>query len=69
MPTEDRDGVRYYGCWAGNPRGQREDETRCIMPARRIGWQLYQCSRKRGHGPNGEYCWQHARKARAQEGE
>ena len=25
------------------------------------GWQLHQCSRKPGHGPEGLYCKQHAK--------
>jgi hypothetical protein len=46
-----------------NPKGTPEDKTRCIEtvnPAQY--WHLYQCSRKRGYGPNGEYCKQHAKK-------
>lgn len=27
------------------------------------GWHPHQCSRKRGHGPNGEFCKQHAKMA------
>ena len=51
---------RTYGNWAGNPKGQSENKTRCVEEiwSRYIS---YQCSRKRGHGPNGEYCKQHAK--------
>lgn len=54
---------RRYGQWAGNPNGIAEDDTRCreeVWP--RDGWMPYQCRRKRGHGPKGEFCKQHARR-------
>jgi len=39
------------------------DETRCIASvADHTGYHFYQCSRKRGHGPNGKYCKQHAKR-------
>lgn len=37
---------------------QPEDKTRCVEE---VSGQ-HQCSRKRGHGPGGEYCRQHAAK-------
>jgi len=55
---KEREGKRYYGCWAGNPEGRAEDPKLCIESV----WskdrfsQESQCSRKRGHGPNGLYC-------------
>lgn len=53
---------RRYGKWAGNPNGTPEDETRCIQDVsnrdRSMGF--HQCYRKRGHGPDGLYCFQHA---------
>ena len=55
-------GERRYGVWAGCPKGQQEDPTRCIeeiWPSG--GWITYQCSRKRGHGPDGLHCKQHAK--------
>lgn len=52
---------RVYGQWAGNERGTPEDTTRCIEEVRPM-WVSYQCTRKRGHGPNGLYCKQHAKK-------
>ena len=54
--------MRKYGVWAGNPRGRPENTTRCIANVSDgTGWHWYQCSRKRGHGPDGLYCKQHAR--------
>lgn len=57
---------RRYGQWAGNPRGAAEDKARCVEEvAERGRWiNYYQCLRKRGYGPNGEYCKQHAKKAK-----
>lgn len=54
---------RRYGEWAGDPQGRPEDETRCIEEVwpREIGWIAYQCTRKRGYGPGGLYCKQHAK--------
>ena len=55
---------RVYGEWAGNPKGVREDVTRCVrevFPGSGGGWIPYQCQRKRGYGPDGLYCKQHAR--------
>ena len=57
---------RVYGAWTGNPKGILEDETKCIeevWPRGRVdGWFSWQCQRKRGYGPGGLYCKQHARK-------
>ena len=56
-----------YGVWAGNPSGIREDIRLCIFETYGRTYKNfipYQCSRKRGHGPNGEYCRQHAKMAR-----
>ena len=56
-------GVRRYGVWPGYPQGKAEDPCRCIEEI----WPAWtriprQCSRKRGHGPDGLYCKQHAKK-------
>jgi hypothetical protein len=54
-----------YGAWAGNPKGQAEAKDRCVYEVcTYIGnWpHFHQCNRKRGHGPNKEYCKQHAQK-------
>lgn len=54
--------VRKYGIWAGNPKGIPEDKTRCIKEVYdSTGWHAYQCKKKRGHGPDGLYCKQHAK--------
>ena len=53
---------RRYGCWAGDPKGSAEDITRCIEEVSdSTGWHYHQCCRKRGHGPNGDYCKQHGK--------
>ena len=56
---------RRYGKWAGNPEGYREDPTRCIEAIwEGGGWMRdRQCGRKRGKGPGGLYCGQHAKHA------
>ena len=54
---------RRYDIWAGNPKGIKEDKTKCIQSVSDYtGWHRYQCSRKRGHGDKGLYCKQHAKK-------
>jgi hypothetical protein len=61
--------LRIYDSWAGNPKGIPEDVARCIEDvADYTGWHIYQCSRKRGHGEDGLYCRQHARKHPAKDG-
>lgn len=55
---------RVYDRWAGNPKGRAENVTLCIESVRdSMGWHWYQCSRKRGHGPNRLFCKQHGRMA------
>ena len=55
--------TRTYDQWVGNPKGIPEDAARCVAEVTDFtGWHQRQCSRKRGHGPNGEYCKQHAKK-------
>lgn len=50
-----------YGRWAGDPKGAKPDFTRCCVGVwTRDGWpREYQCSKKRGFGPDGAYCKQH----------
>lgn len=59
-----------YGAWAGNPKGKKPDFTRCcaeVSSPLGNGWtNSHQCNRKRGHGPNGDYCKQHDPAAQAQ---
>jgi hypothetical protein len=57
--------LRIYGSWAGNPKGRKEDIARCIeevWPNERMSFIAHQCQRKRGYGPDGLYCKQHAKK-------
>lgn len=55
-------GVRTYAVWAGDPVGIKEDTTRCVVAVRSgIGPMSQQCDRRRGHGPDHELCWQHAK--------
>jgi hypothetical protein len=64
VPTKDETGKRRYRMWGGNPRGTPEDKTRCVVSVHDTGRSplSHQCERKRGHGPDGEYCAQHAKK-------
>lgn len=56
------DGKRRYGCWAGNPDGYPENPLRCVQEvSQEHSYIPAQCRRARGHGPEGEYCRQHAR--------
>lgn len=59
------DGERRYGEWAGRPNGvpeNKENCVECVYP--KTGFPICaQCSRKRGHGPDGLYCKQHAKRA------
>jgi hypothetical protein len=64
MIPDGEPGKRRYGTWAGNPKGQSEDLNCCVESVYGTGRYISgQCSRKRGHGPNGEYCKQHAKRA------
>jgi len=56
----------WYDQWAGNLKGWPEDPARCVAKVYG-GWYSLQCSRKRGLGPDGLYCWQHAKKAGVKE--
>jgi hypothetical protein len=65
MTPDGKPGMRRYGQWAGSPRGQPEDVTRCVesvYPTWTRAPIPGQCARKRGHGPGGEYCKQHAKR-------
>ena len=59
--------MRRYNQWACNVHGDPEDPTRCVAvvpdSTRRLS---HQCSRKRGHGPDGLYCKQHAKKIKVE---
>jgi len=53
---------RRYGKWSGYPPGFEEDKERCMAEVLATGpWRVpHQCNRKRGYGPHGGYCKQHA---------
>lgn len=53
--------MRRYNVWGGNPKGTPENQRNCQAQTFR-GVLSYQCSRKRGHGPGGNLCAQHAKK-------
>lgn len=54
---------KKYGSWAGDPDGALPDPARCVVKV----WSIqnfgvsYQCTRKRGRGPRGLFCKQHAK--------
>jgi hypothetical protein len=56
--------MRIYNKWAGNPRGTKEDITRCIVSVADGGRSVlsHQCYRKRGKGYNGLFCGIHAKR-------
>lgn len=65
MVPNGKKGKRRYGCWAGDPTGKVEDISRCIegvYPSWTRAPISGQCTRKRGYGPDGEFCKQHAKK-------
>lgn len=45
-----------YGTWAGNPKGVKYREDRCMAEVSGTGWVYCQCSRKRGEDG---FCFQH----------
>lgn len=52
-----------YGAWAGKPEGNKPNLEHCAQEITDSqGWHFHQCSRKIGHGPNGIYCKQHAKR-------
>ena len=57
--------MRVYRSWAGSPNGTPENVRRCVKEVADGCRSVlsHQCIRTRGHGPAGEYCKQHARKA------
>lgn len=53
--------MHRYGKWAAYPNGHKFEPACC---AYEVGGKYLsaQCSRKPGHGPDGLYCKQHAKK-------
>lgn len=60
ITNDERDPDYRYGRWAGNEKGVAQNPQRCVAE---VWWPRYpyptQCSRKRGHGPQGLWCKQH----------
>jgi len=55
---------KVYGAWRGNPSGFPENPKWCIEEVMTMQGRIpvfHQCTRHRGHGPDGAYCWQHAK--------
>lgn len=52
---------KSYGAWAGDPKGHAPNFTRCCAEvcSRERFSRFYQCTKPRGHGPDGAYCKQH----------
>ena len=66
IPKVEKDGYRHYGKWICDPKGRRENKNNCIWEIFPKGhWTPYQCTRKRGYGPGGLYCKQHAKMVEA----
>lgn len=61
IPLPDQDGVRRYGVLE-----RPEDPKRC-RAERSVGDFTSQCRRRRGHGPDGAFCSQHASFLRPQQ--
>ena len=54
--------MRRYGIWSGNIRGAPYKHDRCCVEALLQGHYVSaQCVRPNGHGPDGLYCFQHAK--------
>jgi hypothetical protein len=50
-----------YSRWAGNPKGNSFREEQCAFEQFKNIFGV-QCTRRPGHGPDGLYCKQHAKK-------
>jgi hypothetical protein len=65
IPEPEADGFRRYGANAYN-KGARENKEKCAMSVAQRGMRFgsmfpVQCTRKRGQGPDGLLCTQHAK--------
>ena len=60
ITTKEEAKEYRYGWWAGNPNGNKYDETRCAYEVQ-DNWRSKQCTRKNGKGINSLYCGQHAK--------
>lgn len=52
--------MRRYNKHYDQPRGVPELPDRCVVEVDHCAMAHIQCARKRGHGPNGLFCRQHA---------
>lgn len=55
---------RVYDAGSAVARNIREDMMLCVVECSDVSgryWHSWQCQRKRGYGPHGEYCKQHAK--------
>lgn len=56
-------GMRRYGVWAGNPKGNRYNPKQCAQSvddgSMWAAANAHQCTRKNGHGQGGLFCKQH----------
>lgn len=61
IPEPGKDGLRIYG---NSVFRKKEDTSRCIVGIIRgfMSDGYHQCGRKRGHGRDGLFCKQHAKK-------
>ncbi len=59
--------TRTYGRDTGLYHANKYTPTRCAYDVSEPPWYIdsHQCSRKPGHGPDGLYCKQHAKKVLA----
>lgn len=69
IPPRGKDGLRHYG-GLDYDHGAPEDLARCAEQVPKpSSYRGRQCSRKRGHGPGGELCRQHAARRARREAE
>ena len=61
--TKEEARAYRYNTWGGLPEGRPYDETRCAYEVHEQGrgCLFYQCLRKKGNGPDGLFCKQHAK--------
>lgn len=50
-----------YGKWSGRPEGNKPNYDNCCaeIPRAKGAYIMKQCERRKGYGPNGNYCKQH----------
>ena len=71
-PKSKAEAINWrYRKWRGSPSGSPYDPNRCAesVPDGGRSVLFHQCLRKNGHGPEGLYCKQHAKRYAAHTGE